>query len=273
MKLIKLATPAPFVYTSGRYEEQYQKTTVAYPLAPGAYGKVMVYDLRYDPTEWIAMSQTELKKKLTATWEERKKEGFVSLPVKELNYGQAPAVAPLGVLNHGGGWKRIGLDEVTVEKHLQLLAKAPEFAENLRIISSEKPAYPTLPEPEARIYDGFLSDLDRLRVETVRNATVHDLAGLNPEFQDERLPELLLHYKARNFPQSLSQDEAAQWEQWRAGRINRQMPAFARSLHKLAAETSDEGKQFILQELQLWAESVLPADMYDRAEEQEVWLA
>jgi exodeoxyribonuclease-1 len=273
MKLINLATPAPFVYTSGRYEEQYQKTTVAYPLAPGANGTVMVYDLRYDPSQWITMPQAELKKKMTASWEERKREGFVPLPVKELHYNRTPAVAPVGVLTHGGGWERVGLDEATIEKHRQILIRAPDFAENIRTICSEKPAYPALPEPEARIYDGFLSDHDRLRVETVRNATVHDLAGLNPEFQDERLPELLLHYKARNFPQSLSQDEAARWEEWRAGRINRQMPAFARSLQKLAGETTDEGKLFILQELQLWAESVLPADMYDRAEEQEVWLA
>lgn len=273
MKLINLATPAPFVYTSGRYEEQYQKTTVAYPLAPGAKGSVMVYDLRYDPSEWITMLPADLKKKLTAPWEQRKKEGFVPLPVKELHYNRAPAVAPLGVLGHEGGWGRIGLDQATVEKHIGMLTKLPGFAETIGLVCSEKPAYPTLSEPEARLYDGFLSDHDRLLTETVRKATVDDLAGLHPEFQDGRLKELLLHYKARNFPRSLSEDEAAQWEQWRANRVNRQMPDFVKSLQELAGQTSDESRLFILQELQLWAESVLPSDVYDRAEESEVWLA
>lgn len=273
MKLINLATPVPFVYTSGRYEEQYHKTTVAYPLAPGLNGTVIVYDLRYDPSPWIERSPADLKKTLTAPWEERKSDGFVPLPVKELHYNRAPAVAPLGVLGHGGGWERIGLEQDTIEKHRRLLMAAPEFAENIRQVCSEKPAFPSVTEPEARLYDGFLSDHDRLRVETVRNATVHDLTNLHPEFQDNRLAELFLHYKARNFPKTLSDDEAAEWETWRADRINRQLPAFTKSLQKLAAETTDEGKQFILQELQLWAESILPADMYDRAEESEVWLA
>jgi exodeoxyribonuclease-1 len=273
MKLINLATPAPFVYTSGRYEEKYHKTTVAYPLAPGTHGTVIVYDLRYDPSKWIGMSLGELKKNLTASWEDRKRDGFVPVPVKELHYNRSPAVAPLGVLAHGGGWERIGLDQTTIEKHCRLLMSAPDFAENIRSLCSEKPSYPAAVEPEARLYDSFLNDHDRLRVETVRNAAEHDLTNLQPEFQDERLSDLLLHYKARSFPGTLSEDEAAQWERWRADRINRQMPAFTASLQKLAAETSDEGKQFILQELQLWAESILPADVYDGTEESEVWLA
>lgn len=273
MKLINLAMPVPFVYTSGRYDEKFHKTTVAYPLAPGLSGTVMVYDLRYDPGGWVGLSRPELKKKLTASWEDRNRAGFVPLPVKEMHYNRAPAVAPLGVLTHGGGWERIGLDATIIEKHRQQLADAPEFAENIRLVCHEKPDYPSQSEPEARIYDGFLNDHDRLRAETVRNATADDLRGMHPAFQDERLTELLLHYKARNFPQSLSEDEAAAWEGWRADRINRQMPAFARSLETLASSTSDESKRFILQELQLWAESIVPAGMYDRAEEPEAWLA
>lgn len=273
MKLINLAAPVPFVYTSGRYEEQYHKTTVVYPIAPGPNGTVMVYDLRYDPSVCVGLSLAELKQKLTASWQERTSEGFIQVPVKQLHYNRAPAVAPLGVLNHAEGWERLGLDPATIEKHQRLLLDAPQFAENIRILCSEKPAYRPQPDPEARLYDGFLGDHDRLRVETVRNASVRELTGLQAEFQDERLPELLLHYKARNFPQCLSQDEAGQWERWRTGRISRQLPDFTKSLQKLSTGTRDEGKLFILQELQLWAESILPVDVYDRTEEPEAWLA
>jgi hypothetical protein len=40
-----------------------------------------------------------------------------------------------------------------------------------------------------------------------------------------------------------------------------------KSLERLAATERDENKQFILQELQLWAESVLPVDTSDQESE------
>lgn len=272
MQLVSVTEPIPFVYTSGRYEEGFHKTTVGYPLAQGANGTVMVYDLRYDPSEWVNMSQNDLKKKLSASWEERRREGFVPLPVKELYYNRAPAVAPLGVLGDAG-WERIGISQATVEKHRKVLMNSPGFAQHVEVICREKRSFPVSPEPEDRLYDGFLNDRDRLRCETVRNAELPDLRIMKPDFQDERLAELFLHYKARSFIESLNEEEAAAWERWRAARINRQLPAFTTSLQKLAATTTDEDKAFILQELQLWAESILPTDVYDRTEEVETWLA
>ena len=109
------------------------------------------------------------------------------------------------------------------------------------------------------MFDGFLNDRDRLRVEAVRNADERELADFHPEFQDERLASLLLHYKARNFPRSLSEDDLVQWEAWRAQHLQAQLPQFMASLQRLAPTATDE-QQFILQELQLWAEAVLPAD-------------
>ena len=114
-----------------------------------------------------------------------------------------------------------------------------------------------MPDPEAQLYDGFLNDRDRIRVEAVRNADERELADFHPEFQDKRLTPLLLHYKARNFPRSLSEDDLAQWETWRAQHLQAQLPGFMASLQRLAPTATDE-QQFILQELQLWVESVLP---------------
>jgi len=39
------------------------------------------------------------------------------------------------------------------------------------------------------------------------------------------------------------------------------LPLFMKSLHNLALTVQDENKQFILQELQLWAESIVPTDL------------
>ena len=261
--LVNLDSKKPFVYTSGRYDAEHDKTTVAFPLTTGKNGNVVVYDLRYDPTDFISLSMEELKKKFYATWEERKVEGFQKLPVKELQYNRAPAVAPVGVLEQSEGWARIHLDKTIIEKNKKTLLGAPHFAENVRSLFENRPEFKKASDPEAKLYDGFLNDRDRLRVETVRNASERELADFNPEFTDERLAPLLLHYKARNFPGILSEDEARAWEQWRAQHVTAQLPSFTKSLQRLAVAEIDENKQFILQELQLWAESILPIDVSD----------
>ena len=258
-QLVNVDDKKPFVYASGRYDKEFAKTTVAFPLTTSRNGGVVVYDLRYDPAPFVELSVEELAKKIFASWEERQAEDFVKLPVKELQYNRCPAVAPLGVLEQGDGWQKISLDLETVQKHQNILLDNPDFAEKLRTIFENKPAFKKLPDPEAQLYDGFLNDRDRLRIEAVRNADERELADFHPEFQDERLAPLLLHYKARNFPRSLSEDDLAQWEAWRAQHLQAQLPQFMASLQRLAPTATDE-QQFILQELQLWAEAVLPSD-------------
>lgn len=266
-QLVNLEDKKPFVYTSGRYDAEFDKTTVAFPLTAGKNGNVMVYDLRYDPTPLIGLDSKELAKKVFATWEERQKEGFVKLPVKELQYNRAPAVAPLGVLQQSDGWARIKLAPEVIEKHKAILVAAPHFAENVRSIFENKADFKKAIDPEAQLYDGFVDARDKLRIETVRNADAHTLADFQPTFSDERLSPLLLHYKARNFPASLSETESRAWEQWRTSRISRQLPQFMQSLNRLAATETDDSKQFILQELHLWAENVMPTDISNQETE------
>lgn len=259
-KLVNLDDKQPFVYTSGRYDADRHKTTVAFPLTAGRNGGVVVYDLRYDPTVLVDLSVDELKKKLFASWEERQADDFVKVPVKELQYNRAPAIAPLAVLGQAAGWERLGLTKEQIEKHRRALLGAPHFAENIRAAFESRPAFPKSSEPESQLYDGFVSDKDKVRIEAVRNANERELSDFHPEFIDERLAPLLLHYKARNYPRTLSSAEAREWEQWRTQRISNQLPAFMKSLQTLIASEADEEKIFILQELQLWLESIAPTD-------------
>lgn len=259
-KLVNLDVKQPFVYVSGRLDGEFNKATVAFPLTAGKNGNVVVYDLRYDPTPFLTMDSKELTKKFYATWDERQADGFVKLPVKELQYNRVPAVAPIGVLEQSDGWKNIGLSGDVIAKHKSLLLSSPGFAENMRSLFESKPDYKKSPDPEAQLYDSFVPDIDKLRIESVRNAKISELADFNPQFSDERLPELLLHYKARNFPSTLAEDESITWEKWRAAKITAALPTFMKSLARLST-TSDDSKQFLLQELQLWAESVLPVDV------------
>lgn len=257
-QLVNLDTKQPFVYTSGRYDMKYDKTTIAFPLTSAKNGNVVVYDLRIDPTPFVGLPEEALAKKLFASWEERKADDFVALPAKVLQYNRCPAVAPVGVLQEVDGWKKIGLTLDIVEKHKGILLDHPDFAERLRAVFERQRDYPKSDDAEARLYDGFIDGPDKVRIESVRNADARTLADFHPQFSDERLNDLLLHYKARNYPSSLSEDEVGQWELWRAARLQAQLPSFLRSLQKLVATATDD-QRFLLEELQLWAEAIMPA--------------
>lgn len=260
-KLVNLDYKQPFVYVSGRLDAEFNKATVAFPLTAGRNGNVIVYDLRYDPTPFIKMNAKDLAVKLYASWDEQKAEGFIKLPIKELQYNHTPAVAPLGVLTQMDGWSKIALSEAIIEKHKNILMSVPAFAENIRTVLENRSGYDKATDPEAMLYDGFLPDGDKMRVEKVRNSSGQELADFHPNFNDERLDPLLLHYKARNFPKSLAEDEAVIWENWRAHRVMAELPAFMDSLQRLQQSTTDENKIFVLSEMHLWAESIIPSDI------------
>jgi len=260
MKLVNLDDKQPFVYVSGRLSADFHKATVSFPLTSGRNSNILVYDLRHDPTPFLNLSPAELEKRLFATWEDRQKDDFVAVPVKEMQYNRAPAVAPLGVLEQADGWNRIGLSEAVITEHRNKLLSVPSFAENVRSALEKRPEFPKAYDPEAQLYDGFVPGVDTMRIEKVRNANANQLADLHPDFNDERLSPLLLHYKARNYPRSLAEDEAIAWETWRAERITKQLPSFVKRLQELSATISDENKRFVLEELQLWAESIVPTD-------------
>lgn len=231
-KIVNLENPQPFVYASGRYSNEFNKTTVAMPIAPARNGNVLVYDLRHNLEEVLAEEEPK----------------FFPL-VKELCYNKCPAVAPLITLDGQDGWEKIGLTREKITENWQILAKHPEFIEKMRIENENRSEFPPAVEPEQALYDGFLNDADRVKVEAVRNAGAAKLADFHPDFQDERLPELLLHYKGRNFPESLSETEIEQWETYRRSRLERQAPAFLAAL----ANVEDD---FIQEELKLYIESL-----------------
>lgn len=265
-KLVNLDDKKPFVYASGRYSSANNKTTVVFPLTSSRNGNILVYDLRY-PLDGFCRSLSSPTSQSSAGGPLRDRHPSMSTSdetlldrdpstlypiVKELCFNKCPAVAPLSVLDVEDGWNKIGLDKETVEKNLEILLKHPEFAEKMRAEYENKPEFPPAAEPELAIYEGFLNDRDRIKVAAVRNADATKLADFHPDFDDARLPELLLHYKGRNFPQSLSEHEMEKWEEYRHQRLEKQAPKFIAELKTLYEKDS-----FLAEELKLYFESLM----------------
>jgi exodeoxyribonuclease-1 len=120
----------------------------------------------------------------------------------------------------------------------------------------ERPDYEASEDVEGKLYDSFTPEDDRMRIKKIPQLSPEELTDFHPNFTDERLPELLFRYKARNFPKSLSEDEQKKWQKYRAEKFNSQIQKYTDELKQLQAKGADD---FLLQELQLWAESNYPA--------------
>ena len=263
-KLVNLENPKPFVYTSGRFKVEFEKTTVAFPIAPAKNQNVIVWDLRFSPEKFIDWSEDQILENITADFETRSSDDFEPIAAKILQYNKCPAVAPMGVLTEENQ-QRLKIDLAEIQKNLDILRKNPHFAENLRSAferrsevfqdksSAEKPA------PEARLFEGFVSRSDDIKIEAVRNSTDRELADFHPDFTDERLTDLLLHYKARSFPKSLSSQEKELWEEYRVKNLQKMMPNFMKEFQEIANNQNlNSQEEYILEEIKLWLENILP---------------
>ncbi|MDO4872322.1 MAG: exodeoxyribonuclease I [bacterium] len=266
-KMINLENPKPFVYTSGRLSAELEKTTVAFPLAPAKNRNVIVWDARISPEKFLNWSAEQIFESLTADFETRSKPDFVAIPAKILQYNRCPAVAPVGVLNEEN-CERLQIDLAEIQKNIDMLRQNPHLAENIRTAFEKRSSNfgnqneakeKSARNPEAQLYEGFVPQADERKIEVIRNAGLRELADFHPNFVDERLDDLLVHYKARSFPKALNESEKAQWEEYRAKNLQKMLPKFMQEMQEIANRPElNSREEFILEELRLWLEDIFP---------------
>jgi exodeoxyribonuclease-1 len=119
---------------------------------------------------------------------------------------------------------------------------------------------------DTRLYDNFVNDKDSLILEKVRSGGPDGINNFAGKLSDVRLKAVLPLYKARNYPDSLSDKERAGWEDYRkrallSGDENSRFAKFSSRLKELAEGKfgkPDDRKKYLLEELRLYSESILP---------------
>ncbi|MDB5185121.1 MAG: exonuclease [Candidatus Saccharibacteria bacterium] len=261
----------PIVYTSGKYpSETLHTTAVAYLADHPQSGSAFVFDLRYDPLPFAKMSVEEL----AAAWRWNPDKEAVRLPVKTMKYNRCPAVAPIGVLD-AAAQARLQLPLETVQANYnKLKAVQAELTEKMiqvQQLSEKERADAPAKEPvpvDGQLYDGgFISDADKDLMRTVRLAPPAEMMSFESKFHDARLKQLLPLYLARNYPQALTTEQRAAWDEHRAqalfaGGGSSQLAQYFAHLTELGKDdTLDDTKKFLLEELRLYGEAIMPSDV------------
>jgi exodeoxyribonuclease-1 len=258
-----------FVYSSGKYSNEYLKTAVVQQIHKGDDQQgVIVWDLRHDPEPFATLTPKEL----TARWGYTKDpDAPTRLPVKTLKYNRCPAVCPTGLIADEAVQKRLGITLKTVEENKAKLKALPELRKNIvaaqQLMEDERQAAYSQEQVDADedIYGSLYDDHDRNLLRVIRAANPVELEKYVGELHDQRLVTLLPRYKARNFPNSLTSEERQAWETYRndklfAGGKESRLAQYFDRLAECAKDPKYKDKQFLLEELQLYGQSLLPTD-------------
>lgn len=208
-----LRTNQPVLHVSMAYPAAQGCLSVVMPLCvhPTNSNALIVCDLRTDPAVWLDLSAQEIAARLYKKRADRE-EGEEAIPLQSLATNKCPVIAPLNVLNDKQA-REYGLQAELWQRHFEKIKSDPRasvlasqaFAGDSDISESD---------PDFMIYSGFFGEADKKLMSTIRRTPAADLGRLDMPFRDARLQEMLFRYRARNWPDTLSEAEAKRWREF-----------------------------------------------------------
>ncbi|CAI8944502.1 exodeoxyribonuclease I [Pseudomonas sp. IT-P176] len=249
----------PMVHISGRFSAERSYVGVVLPLAwhPRNRNALIVCDLHLDPEGLLADDVETLRQRLYTRHADLP-EGALAVPLKLIHINRCPVVAPLSVLR-AEDQQRLQLDMALYQARALRLSDAQElWRDKVPAIYAQDDFTPS-DDPEQQLYDGFIGDRDRRLCEQVRAADPQQLAQEQWPFDDERLPELLFRYRARNFPETLNEQEQERWKlfcQQRLSDARWGAPNTVQAFDQACEQWSQNAAGGTLEVLQEWREYV-----------------
>jgi exodeoxyribonuclease-1 len=253
----------PFLHVSGMFPAERGCLGVMWPLAshPTNKNELIAWDLAHDPSELRDLDVATLRLRLFTRTAELP-EGVTRLPVKGVHLNKSPmVVGNLRTLSPAMA-DRWGIDMRSAMRHAELAAALPDMSAIWPQVY-ERPREGT-PDVDEDLYGGFVGNGDRRRLTQLRSLSPTQLAQARTGFDDSRLEELFFRYRARNFVETLNDEEAERWEAHRIARLL-EGEGGARNVDELfaeidtLAETADERAEQILGALYEYAEAIAPA--------------
>ncbi|WP_409307466.1 exodeoxyribonuclease I [Pectobacterium sp. B1J-3] len=218
-QLIDVPKMKPLVHVSGMFGAAKGNTSWVVPLAwhPDNRNAVIMCDLAGDMTPLLTLNADELRERLYTRREQLSHEQS-PVPIKLVHINKCPVLAPASTLRPEDA-ARLGIDRQRCLDNLALLRQNAQVREKAVELFAETSAFATSNDVDLRLYDGFFGDADRMSMKIIQETAPQNLPALDLKFVDNRLEPLLFRYRARNFPQTLDDNEQQRWLQHRQERF------------------------------------------------------
>ncbi len=212
LKSIDLKEMTPVLHTSGMYGSDHGSTRLVVPVSPhpSNSNSIIVFDLAQSPDLLLDLGAKTLRERLYTASEDLP-EGVERPALKQVLINKCPVIAPTATLS-GDAAKRLRIDLITGMRNRQALLHARKAIQQKIAGIFEPREFEPVTDPDLMIYaGGFFNDSDKALMSTIHDTGPQELGRQGWSFADRRLPEMLFRYRARNYPETLSADEQAQW--------------------------------------------------------------
>lgn len=216
---LDLVNKKSLVHVSSKYPASQDCLAIVMPLAQHPVNKnsIIVYDLRVDPTALIKCSAEEIYQRLY-TPKDKLIKGEERIPLKLVHINKSPMLAPLNTLS-ANALEKLTISLQQCEKNRLAILGAGIESKLMEVYSINN--FEPETDPDLMLYGGgFFSPADNRHMEKIRHCQLDQLAALDLPFEDERLPEMLFRYRARNYPNTLNQNERSRWQSNRRERLS-----------------------------------------------------
>ena len=252
----------PFLHISGMFPAERGCLAIMWPLAmhPTNKNELIAWDLAYAPGELATLNPDAIRLRMF-TRSADLPEGVVRLPVKTVHLNKSPMVMGNIRTLSAAMATRWGIDVDQALRHAAVARDLPDMSAIWPAVFARPAEGP--PDVDEDLYGGFIGQGDRRRLNQLRALAPEKLAAARNSFDDRRLDELVFRYRARNFPASLSTEEAALWQEHRVARLF-EGAGGARTVEVLfdeidtLSEGADEHGQQVLGALYDYAEMIAP---------------
>jgi len=254
----------PLLHVSARYPAELGCIAPVLPVArhPVNRNGIICFELRHTPDPLLKLGPEEIHRRLFSRAEDLP-EGVARIPLKTVHINRCPILAPMKTLTTEAA-ERWRIDTATVERHARTLQTAPGLADKVQQVHTLA-AFEPETDPDLMLYTGgFFPDADRREMARLRGLKPEKLAAARFTFEDPRLPELLLRYRARNWPHTLTPKERESWDAYCVQRLTDPgsggsiiLDEYRKRLTDLRAESAGDPQRLaLLDELEQWAERV-----------------
>ena len=221
---LDLASMKPVLHVSGMFGAARHNIALIVPLAmhPKNKNEVICFDLMADPAQLADLDAAGLAKLLYTPTVDLP-EGVPRPGLKTVHVNRCPVLLTAKFADPATA-QRLGISGALCREHLAALrdyrdADPESFTDKMQAIYRER-RFAEHTDPDLMLYGGgFFSDADKRLMDQLRELDPYELAGASFPFEDGRLPEMLLRYRARNFPDTLTGEERAAWEEYRFARL------------------------------------------------------
>ena len=262
---LDMAAMKPVLHVSGMFGAARNNIGLVVPITrhPRNKNEIICYDLAVDPAPLVELDVDALRQRLFTPSADLPA-GTERLGIKSIHINKSPVIATPKLLDPATA-QRLGIDGALCRANRQQLVAITGLADKLQQVYKDR-EFSAVTDPDRMLYSGgFFGDADKRSMEKIRAATPEQLRDQSFVFEDARLSEMLFRYRARNFPDSLTPEETAQWEEFRfqyltdpeAG-ASITMDDYHATIEALQADESlGEEKQQLLQQLLEYGDELL----------------